>query len=179
MGSWLPVFPLSRGVRLPYLSWDGSSPELGWELSAISVRGFSRTHRSSIIHPLRRSHLSWDGRELSAISTRGFSRNSLEPTDHPLRRSHLSWGERAQCDFCSREIGVGVGSRLSCLPVERREGTLVIWGLRRKIGGRPPRNGCPPETKSWLRPWYRNRTTFVRTTGDLPIAGGLRSMDVT
>ena len=35
-----------QDVRLPHLSWDGSSPELGWELSAISVRGFSRTHRS-------------------------------------------------------------------------------------------------------------------------------------
>ena len=30
----------------------------------------------------------------------------------------------------------------------------MIWGLRRKIGGRPPpRNGWgPPETKYWLRP---------------------------
>ena len=32
----------------------------------------------------------------------------------------------------------------------------MIWGLRRKIGGRaPPRNGWgPPETKSWLRPCF-------------------------
>ena len=34
----------------------------------------------------------------------------------------------------------------------------MIWGLRRKIGGRPP-----PETKSWLRPWTRRQSkTFLR-----------------